>query len=144
MAKYPFRRISLYPGYLEKMVSVSVHSISVLETLIRMVIMQEFYQFCYFFMWKTLVKFYLFGPFLGHFGLLLRPKSFLGWAWANNIRPRAKLGRLALGRLWAWANLGPSLYIGPGRFGLGRAWPKPIPNVISYDELLYLMFNKHN
>ena len=123
------------------MVSVSVHSISVLETLIRMVIMQEFYQFCYFFMWKTLVKFYLFGPFLGHFGLLLRPKSFLGWAWANNIRPRAKLGRLALGRLWAWAILGPSWYIGPGQFGLGRAWPKPIPKNSPFEGICGIVAN---
>ena len=64
---------------------------------------------------------------LGHFGLLLWPKSFLGWAWAKKVRPKANLGRRPLGRLWAWANLGPSWYIGPGRFGLGRARPKPIP-----------------
>ena len=51
------------------------------------------------------------------------------WAWAKKFRPKANLGRRPLGRLWAWANLGPSWYIGPGRFGLGRARPKPIPNL---------------
>ena len=65
---------------------------------------------------------------MDHLGPFVWPNNFLGWAWAENIRPKADLGQCPLGHLWAWANLGPSWYIGPGRFGLGRARPKPIPN----------------
>ena len=57
---------------------------------------------------------------------VLKTAQALGWS--KEDRPKADLGQCPLGHLWAWANLGPSWYIGPGRFGLGRARPKPIPN----------------
>ena len=72
---------------------------------------------------------------MGHLGRIVWPNIFLGWAWAKKIRPKADLGQLPLGHLWAWAKLGPSWYIGPGQFGLGRARPKPIPSVFIYNSI---------
>ena len=55
---------------------------------------------------------------LDHLGPFVWPNNFLGWAWAENIRPKADLG---LAQPWAKLVYKP----GPIWAGLGQAQTHP-------------------